>query len=382
MTESYNSQRDPIEADIPYCTLKSFPANIDHCIQWARDKFESNFTLKPTMFEKFLKENQNIELLITKLKSDENLVIEGLFLFVKMIKNYCFDWKDCLKLARHKFEKYFPNKAKDLLHNYPLDHLMSDGSLFWKSPKRPPHAIIFNVNDKMHLDFVKCCARLYAELFNVSYSDDNLDIVEFLRQNEQSVTQWSPNNKHIETDESKKKEENTNNSKEISNQKCIEILQKFHARNKQPEITIINFEKDYDLNGHIEFIYLTSNLRAFMYSIEQTDKLTVKKIAGKIIPAIATTTSCIAGLATIELIKIIRNNNWFLEKFRNVFLNLGISLILLSEPGACIKSKIAENCFVSLWDKWSITGSKSFTLKNFIETVSSKYKLTVSGNLI
>ena len=61
MTESYNSQRDPIEADIPYCTLKSFPANIDHCIQWARDKFESNFTLKPTMFEKFLKENQNIE---------------------------------------------------------------------------------------------------------------------------------------------------------------------------------------------------------------------------------------------------------------------------------------------------------------------------------
>jgi ubiquitin-activating enzyme E1-like protein 2 len=52
ITESYNSQRDPNESDseIPYCTLKSFPANIEHCIQWARDKFESNFRLKPDAF--------------------------------------------------------------------------------------------------------------------------------------------------------------------------------------------------------------------------------------------------------------------------------------------------------------------------------------------
>ena len=31
-------QRDPSDEDIPYCTLKSFPATIEHCIQWARDK--------------------------------------------------------------------------------------------------------------------------------------------------------------------------------------------------------------------------------------------------------------------------------------------------------------------------------------------------------
>jgi len=51
----------------------------------------------------------------------------------------------------------------------------------------------------------------------------------------------------------------------------------------------------------------------------------------------------------------------------------------LSEPGACIKSKIAENCYVSLWDKWSIRGAKAFTLRNFIETVKKKYNLTVSS---
>ena len=31
-------KRDPIDEDVPYCTLKSFPAIIDHCIEWARDK--------------------------------------------------------------------------------------------------------------------------------------------------------------------------------------------------------------------------------------------------------------------------------------------------------------------------------------------------------
>jgi len=31
-------KRDPVDEDVPYCTLKSFPAVIDHCIEWARDK--------------------------------------------------------------------------------------------------------------------------------------------------------------------------------------------------------------------------------------------------------------------------------------------------------------------------------------------------------
>uniref|UniRef100_A0A3B1IMX7 Ubiquitin like modifier activating enzyme 6 n=1 Tax=Astyanax mexicanus TaxID=7994 RepID=A0A3B1IMX7_ASTMX len=38
LTESYNSHRDPPEEEIPFCTLKSFPAVIEHTIQWARDK--------------------------------------------------------------------------------------------------------------------------------------------------------------------------------------------------------------------------------------------------------------------------------------------------------------------------------------------------------
>ena len=48
LTESYGSKRDPEESnEIPYCTLKMFPEDTLHCLEWARDKFENMFTNKP-----------------------------------------------------------------------------------------------------------------------------------------------------------------------------------------------------------------------------------------------------------------------------------------------------------------------------------------------
>lgn len=56
------------------------------------------------------------------------------------------------------------------------------------------------------------------------------------------------------------------------------------------------FEKDDDSNGHIDFVASASALRARVYSIEPADRLKTKRIAGKIIPAIATATAAVAGL--------------------------------------------------------------------------------------
>lgn len=389
LTESYNSQRDPVESDIPYCTLKSFPSKIDHCIQWSRDKFESNFNLKSALVDKFLKDNQtNLPQILTTLKTNENAVLDGLIQFVKVIRSYCFTWDECLMLARIKFEKYFSNKARNLLHNYPLDHLMNDGSQFWKLPRRPPVPVVFDPCNNLHLNFIKSYAKLYAQSFNVKVTDAELkndtQLVAFLVQkSNECLPKWKPKNKHIETDESKKKEEVAQtNSNDLSNLDCAHILENFIKKNDNNLVTVsthpLAFEKDLDSNGHIDFIHAASNLRAAMYTLEQADRLLVKKISGKIIPAIATTTSCVAGFVSIELVKIVQKN-WSLSNFRNLFLNLGLSLFLLSEPGPCIKSKIAESCYVSLWDKWTIQGSKNFLLKDFIKTVKESFNLTVSG---
>jgi len=56
LTETYASQRDPPEESFPLCTIKSFPAAIQHTIQWARSKFESLFVAKPAEVVKFFED--------------------------------------------------------------------------------------------------------------------------------------------------------------------------------------------------------------------------------------------------------------------------------------------------------------------------------------
>jgi len=43
LTESWGATRDPPEQDIPYCTLKDFPSEINHTIVWATEQLKANF---------------------------------------------------------------------------------------------------------------------------------------------------------------------------------------------------------------------------------------------------------------------------------------------------------------------------------------------------
>ena len=60
------------------------------------------------------------------------------------------------------------------------------------------------------------------------------------------------------------------------------------------------------------------------------DWITVKLKAGRIIPALATTTAAVAGLQTIELCKLIRQ--CLSSQISNSFLNLSVPVLALSEP--------------------------------------------------
>lgn len=73
-----------------------------------------------------------------------------------------------------------------------------------------------------------------------------------------------------------------------------------------------------------------ANLRARNYKIDEAPRHRIKIIAGKIIPAIATTTAMIVGAVGLEIYKHLLDKK--IEHRRNAFMNLAIPMFVFSEP--------------------------------------------------
>ena len=91
---------------------------------------------------------------------------------------------------------------------------------------------------------------------------------------------------------------------ENSKKELYEYIEKIGFE-KIPKLNPVEFEKDDDNNGQIDLIYSMCGLRALNYDLIPYDWITCKIKAGKIIPALSTTTSCISALQTLELLKFL-----------------------------------------------------------------------------
>lgn len=301
LTESYSSTQDPPEKNIPICTLKNFPNAIEHTLQWARDMFEFAFKQVGENASQFITDSQFIDRIV-KLPGVQPLEI------LESVKSALIDERpksmlDCVKWARILWQKNFSDQIQQLLHNFPAEQLTSTGQPFWSGPKRCPKPLFYDPDDDLHLDFVYAGANLRAELYGLPQIRSREEIREMVRPI--VVPQFKAKSVRIATTDAEMQQEiNSDNMDQDRVSIIINDLMGLGQELQKIRVAPIDFEKDDDSNLHMDFIVAASNLRATNYKIELANRHESKLIAGKIIPAIATTTSVVAGLATLEIYKL------------------------------------------------------------------------------
>lgn len=165
LTESYSSSQDPPEKAIPICTLKNFPNQIEHTLQWARDAFEGTFTQGPLSALQYITEPDFVD---KTMKMQGSQPLETLEKVKKvLVDERPHSFEDCVSWARLYFQELFHNSIAQLLHNFPPDQTTSSGQPFWSGPKRCPKVLNFDPTCELHMDFVVSAANLLAAVFGL-----------------------------------------------------------------------------------------------------------------------------------------------------------------------------------------------------------------------
>ncbi|XP_045773330.1 ubiquitin-like modifier-activating enzyme 1 [Maniola jurtina] len=368
LTESYSSSQDPPERSIPICTLKNFPNAIEHTLQWARDEFEGLFRQAAEHAAQYLTDPHFLDRTMRLPGSQPLDVLESVR---NAITERPLNFDDCVTWARMHWEAQYCNQIKQLLYNFPPDQLNTSGVPFWSGPKRCPSPLEFDPEDELHLDYIVAAANLRAQVYGIPPCVDRERIAKVATSVQ--VPRFIPRSgvKIAVTDAQLQQ-----NNDEMDQNRVKNIVADLPPPSKlgNLKITPLEFEKDDDSNFHMDFIVAASNLRATNYKIPPADRHQSKLIAGKIIPAIATTTSVVAGLVCLELYKLAQGFNT-LDVFKNGFVNLALPFFGFSEPIAAPTNVYYDKKW-TLWDRFEIKGE--ITLQEFIDYFKNEHKLEIT----
>jgi ubiquitin-activating enzyme E1 len=397
-SESYGSSVDPPEAAIPVCTLKNFPYSISHTIQWGRDLFDGLYVRRPRQVNQYAEPfiDTGVKGLANKLDEDvgddaaleaakelsEDLLMlseQGSSADRTLMQKMSIEWAIALG------NELFHDTIQDLLLEHPIDKLDDDGDRFWSGSRKPPKALSFSlsrqgnaeddmpkqeeeINNNM-IDFVRSAARLRFETYIGIPSNprDNLGL----------VTTDKAKEALVDATEKDKKSHKTKHKSTIQEELApLNSVSTNGAAASFPSLSAAVFEKDDDSNDHITFITAASNLRAICYGIAPVDSMETRKVAGKIVPAMITTTAFVSALSCMELIKLTQGRP--LNRHRNAFINLALPFFAFTSPLPAEEYPGVRGETHTLWDQITIKEGKKasqsggLTLRRLLKRIQKK----------
>jgi ubiquitin-activating enzyme E1 len=371
ITETYSNSSDPAqEKSFPVCTIKNFPNQPLHTIHWSMDYFDI-FRRGPENVLKYI--NDGTTFIDSLSGYDASVAKEDIYKYC--VKYNPSSWQGCATWAADMYLDLYRDQIMQLLHSFPEDSVTSDGELFWSKGKRCPQVLKLDLSNELTVDFVEATTHLFTRTCGLEDNFGRDELIVFLQ---------SYNIYEFSVDESKKM---ASNDKELKNQDTSsdedyvipsvdEIKVHFTKMISQ------QFEKDDDSNWHISFVTAASNLRSTNYGIPVVTFDEAKGIAGKIVPAVATTTSIVAGLISMEFLKFMSikaspdnyTNKNTVELYKSWFVSLANNIMVASEPMTAPMLKFGE-VEINSWTKFE--ENEDMTLNMFIAKYEKKFNTTL-----
>eukprot|EP01062_Namystynia_karyoxenos_P081945 TRINITY_DN9120_c0_g1_i8.p1 TRINITY_DN9120_c0_g1~~TRINITY_DN9120_c0_g1_i8.p1 ORF type:complete len:1139 (+),score=389.69 TRINITY_DN9120_c0_g1_i8:383-3418(+) len=413
-TENYGRQADPDTGDIPQCTLHYFPSTIEHTIAFARDWFAGAFERPASDASAFLRDPRQWREAAEAAPPAGRAEAVGA-VHRALVAQRPVDLPGCVRWARHSFEQLFCIMVRELLHWHPLDKRDEGGQLFWKGKLRPPAPLRFDASDPEHRGFVLLGARLRAEVYGIDHRplQDEALALRLISEAERDLPCFVPPAPDAAPppppDGGAAQAPAAAPAAPAADAPAVrEAMADLARLEANPEqlacirVLPMEFEKDDPGNGHVAFITCCSNLRARCYNIPTLDVLQTKRIAGRILPAMITTTALITGLVCVEIYKLHALQQLPVESFRNAWVNLAVPFLLQSEPlppvarpylavsddedpaagGASPPPDFSghplEGKTWTVWDRMEVPSKGDATLGQLFEGVLQRYGLEVS----
>ena len=282
ITDTYlNSNELPTQKSYPACVIKNFPTQIEHTIQWAIEEFES--------INKYYNKY-----------SESNISYENT-IFIAMDTFNLFYYKKIIKL-------------------------INDSDINWTDGRIKPIPIMFDINNNLHIDFIKITSRLICKILNIKYiNNNNIDTI-------------------------------------INRRIKIDTYQ----------VTIINYNIE-NINEYMDWINIASNIRALNYSIEPIPFILTKNIYKNKKYKTISDSTIIAGLTTVEISKHFNNNNNNI--YNNTTVNLTLDTFKTTKMIDAVNIKYGDNTFNS-WYKFIETDD--MILEDFINKYNKMFNISIS----
>lgn len=386
-TSTYNdgTESDENENQIAMCTLRSYPYLPLHCIEYAKQAFFSDyFEFGPDQYETFRKDPATFfEQLDAMGAGEQAKSLEMIQFYIDLQKSNGgkITFEACVKAAFDRMIEDFRTSILNLCHS--ADEMeKSSGEKFWTGTKRRPRPVDWTTPMPELMEYLYCTSNMYAVIWGATTVRNREAFEKVVNDIGLEQPGWSPPSKNVDLSEA---DDEGAGGSEADVEKLKADLYAVDTSTLQPA-QAHDFEKDDDSNFHVDFLTVATNLRAWNYDIKSSPRHTVKVTAGKIIPALATTTAMVCGLVDIEFCKLVMGlQNMGRDKFLNSNINLaagsGNFTTFSPDPPIVLKSGLEyprPESFTS-WDKINLAfiGKDELSVEQLVKYLEGTFDIVV-----